>query len=222
MPDLEKQIAEWRQQMLAAGIKSPVPLEELESHLREDVERRVKSGADAQEAFDAAVQQIGQAHSLEAEFAKVGVVLSDREHKVNWLFGAGLMALFYLTGAAWLFNLIPWLEPMALRERLVGACAWFLFPVIWSWRFTYRYLPVIPVSALGKRVAAFLLSSVLGFVCTVLLVQHIPTNEDGGIQSPYLGAFVWAFLPMVIGVSLIIGLERKRQSNADETRLVKR
>jgi len=96
-----------------------------------------------------------------------------------------------------------------------------LFPMVWSWSFTYQYLPVIPMSAVGKRVGVWLLSSVLGFVSTVLLVQLIPANEDGGIQSPYLGAFVWAFLPMVIGVSLIIGLERRRQSNAGETRLVK-
>ena len=221
MPDLEKLIKRWREQMLAAGIKTPVPLEELESHLREDVEQRMKSGADAQEAFDAAVQRIGQAHALETEFAKVGVVLSDREHKLNRLIGAGLAALFYLMGVVWLFNLIPWLGPMALHERPVGASAWFLFPMIWSWSFTYRYLPVIPVSAVGKKVAAWLLSGVLGFVCTVLLVQLMPTNEDGGIQSPYRGAFVWAFLPMVIGVSLIVGLERRRQSNAGEMRLVK-
>ena len=34
---LEQAIADWRQQMLAAGIKTPVPLEELEIHLREDI-----------------------------------------------------------------------------------------------------------------------------------------------------------------------------------------
>ena len=37
MFDLEQSIAEWRRQMLAAGIKTPVPLEELEIHLREDI-----------------------------------------------------------------------------------------------------------------------------------------------------------------------------------------
>lgn len=35
MFDLEQSIAEWRRQMLAAGIKTPVPLEDLEIHLRE-------------------------------------------------------------------------------------------------------------------------------------------------------------------------------------------
>ena len=39
-----KSIAEWREQMLAAGIKTPVPLEELEIHLREEIEQQMKSG----------------------------------------------------------------------------------------------------------------------------------------------------------------------------------
>jgi len=39
MFELEKSIADWRRQMLAAGIKSPLPLEELEIHLREEIER---------------------------------------------------------------------------------------------------------------------------------------------------------------------------------------
>jgi len=37
MFDLEQAIIAWRQQMLAAGIKSPVPLEELENHLRDEI-----------------------------------------------------------------------------------------------------------------------------------------------------------------------------------------
>ena len=61
MFDLEKSIADWRRQMLAAGIKTPVPLEELESHLREDIERQMKSGLSAQQAFEIAVKKIGQA-----------------------------------------------------------------------------------------------------------------------------------------------------------------
>ena len=61
MFDLEKAIAEWRRQMLAAGIKTPVPLEELESHLREDIERQMKSGLSAQRAFEIAMENIGQA-----------------------------------------------------------------------------------------------------------------------------------------------------------------
>jgi hypothetical protein len=39
MFELEQAITGWRRQMLAAGIKTPVPLEELEIHLRDEIER---------------------------------------------------------------------------------------------------------------------------------------------------------------------------------------
>jgi hypothetical protein len=73
MFNLNERIAEWRRQMLAAGIATPVPLNELESHLLDDVEQRMRSGLSAQQAFEAAVQGIGQAAVLECEFDKVGV-----------------------------------------------------------------------------------------------------------------------------------------------------
>ncbi|HEY5041998.1 MAG TPA: hypothetical protein VIK53_08340 [Verrucomicrobiae bacterium] len=52
MFNLEQSIADWRQQMLAAGIETPVPLDELEIHLREEIERQMKSGSDKQQAFE--------------------------------------------------------------------------------------------------------------------------------------------------------------------------
>ena len=47
--------------MLAAGLQTPVPLEELEIHLREDVEQQMKSGINAQRAFVIAMGKIGHA-----------------------------------------------------------------------------------------------------------------------------------------------------------------
>jgi len=68
MPYLEKQITEWRRQMLAAGIKSPVPLEELEGHLRDDIEEQMRQGIGAEAAFDVAVERLGRADVLKREF----------------------------------------------------------------------------------------------------------------------------------------------------------
>ena len=70
MSNLESSIARWRQQMLAGGIKTPVPLEELEIHLREEIERHIKLGLDEQPAFEISVQAIGQAKTLKNEFKK--------------------------------------------------------------------------------------------------------------------------------------------------------
>src|SRR5260221_634776 len=72
MFNLEQSIAEWRRQMLAAGIKTPVPLEELESHLRDGIERQMKSGLslNEQKAFIYAIQKIGQAGAIKTEFER--------------------------------------------------------------------------------------------------------------------------------------------------------
>ena len=70
MFDLQKSLTDWRRQMLAAGIKTPAPLEELESHLHEEIGRLVEAGLDEQSAFHAAVQKIGPAPALQNEFEK--------------------------------------------------------------------------------------------------------------------------------------------------------
>jgi hypothetical protein len=70
MFDIEQSFSEWRKQMLAAGIKTPVPLVELEIHLREDVEKEVRAGADAEKAFEKAARRIGLAGEIGTEFDK--------------------------------------------------------------------------------------------------------------------------------------------------------
>src|SRR5580658_8262874 len=102
MFDLELSIAEWRRMMLAAGIQTPVPLDELESHLREEIERQIKSGLNPQEAYNCAVQNIGRADALKNEFEKVGG--TDRVSWTRWHYPLLLLAwnttagLYFLPG----------------------------------------------------------------------------------------------------------------------------
>jgi len=56
--------------MLAAGIELAA-LEELESHLREDVEQQMKLATGSQQAFEAAARKIGDAPGLKREFKKI-------------------------------------------------------------------------------------------------------------------------------------------------------
>lgn len=68
MFDLNEAVSKWRKEMLGAGVKSPVPLNELESHLREQLEGR---GVIDEKIFDCAVRQLGRPGSIRSEFKKV-------------------------------------------------------------------------------------------------------------------------------------------------------
>jgi hypothetical protein len=91
--DLEKSFAEWRWQMLAAGVRAPEPLEELELHLREDVEQQLLFAEDPEEAFAAAVRRIGDARAIKSEFNKAS--RAQWAARLWWLWlaigGCGLM-----------------------------------------------------------------------------------------------------------------------------------
>ena len=56
--------------MLAVGIESPIPLEEMEVHLHEDIREQMRSGFSEQGAFEISIQNIGQPKQLKKEFAK--------------------------------------------------------------------------------------------------------------------------------------------------------
>src|SRR3954466_1629126 len=67
MFDLETAISEWRRCMLSSGISAPVPLDELENHLREEL----ACGCADQKTFDAAINALGDPRHLRSEFKKV-------------------------------------------------------------------------------------------------------------------------------------------------------
>lgn len=68
MFDLDLSIADWRRQMAAGGVRTTEVLDELEGHLRDDVEGQVHSGCGERQAFRTAVHRIGPANALRAEF----------------------------------------------------------------------------------------------------------------------------------------------------------
>jgi hypothetical protein len=71
MFELEQAISDWRREMKRRGIKGAETLDELESHLRDDLEEQVRSGMQIQQAFDMARERVGTTASLETEFEKI-------------------------------------------------------------------------------------------------------------------------------------------------------
>jgi hypothetical protein len=71
MHNLETLIAEWRKTMMAAPKVSPETLDELENHLRENVDQLVRSGMTKPIAFQRAVTELGGAPAIGLEFQKL-------------------------------------------------------------------------------------------------------------------------------------------------------
>jgi hypothetical protein len=108
MFNLDEKIAEWRRQMLAANVKAPEPLNELEGHLREDIRILVLAGISEEQAFQQAVSRLGQARAVGAEFNKIQT-LASRVARFGLLFLIALSAavvafrLIELAGGGWQF-----------------------------------------------------------------------------------------------------------------------
>ncbi len=213
MFDLEKSIADWRRQMLAAGIKTPSLLEELENHLREEFERQTAMSLDAREAFDFAVQKIGRAHALKREFTKIVLPLETRFVKLASIacgFTAGMFLLWIV------FNLLV-IHETNLVERIMGLFAVTL--AILCWRYGGRLLPAIPHQR-ARTVIGFLicLASVGGIMLFIQSVPHL-LNVPAGTNFPVgrvLMAFVAVWTVAVMLAAVAYRLEDAAHKNDEQ------
>ena len=96
MFNLEQAISDWRRQMCRAGIKTPAVLQELEGHLRDEIDRQSQTGRSEQTAFELASAHLGRPDLLKAEFHKVERKMMKRIAVVVFgifaiLFGPGMI-----------------------------------------------------------------------------------------------------------------------------------
>lgn len=151
MFNLEQSITEWRRQMLAVGIKQAA-LEELESHLREEIEQQEKSGQTPQQAFEIAMKTIGPGTELNKEFKKTGDPLVTLVARFVSLVGIGCGSIAFLL-SLWCLFLLFFNQPDWVM-KIQGLAA--LATAIFSWKYGYKFLPVI--APRGFR-------TLLGFAC---------------------------------------------------------
>ena len=133
MFNLEQSIAEWRKQMLAAGIQTPVPLEELEIHLRDEIERQMKSGLNEQKVFEISAQQIGQAGLLKTEFTKVGGTIHEQIRGF-------ILTLSGIHNPQLATNMNTSNSNIEPRWATYAKAGTFLFPAVFLWLFTVVFV----------------------------------------------------------------------------------
>lgn len=169
MRNLDIKITEWRRQMSAGGIKSPSVLDELEAHLREDVESQMRAGWEEEKAFDVAVQRIGKSELLKAEFAKIQRRTESRAAKIIGIGCCVFAGLYSLLLAPHLFTI----SELTLAQRLLGfAAVAVTFFSLASWRFSYRFLPAIRNPRARK--AAGIVCGIAGFAWILIFAILLP------------------------------------------------
>jgi hypothetical protein len=215
MFNLDHAITEWQKQMLAAGIKTPVPLEELEIHLREDIAQQMQSGLSAQPAFGIAVKKIGQAPELKREFKKISGPMEMQ--KIIKLAGVICVAvalpcqLFTCSPIVFAFLFAHGLRLSFMMRML--ALAVLVIPVaitVLSWRYNHKLLPVIRNQPFRRAVGIVCYVGCLLWIRFVLL--HLPKSvaENFSLGNFLLVTFLlgseWTVMAILGGVGH--GLEK--------------
>lgn len=205
MFDLEQAIAEWRHQMLAADLKAPVPLNELESHLRDEIEHQIGSGLNAQEAFENAIQTMGEPARVKLEFEKIKTPSACRK-----LMSGISVALvgFILWMSGFTFSEMG----LNVREQILAFSAVTLSLLIaCGWRYAVPFLPII--GSLRNRMIVGLACWILGIISTSVffaIISHFQKPLDN--QIPAIG--FWALFLIAafgtLGLALMMG-ERERK-----------
>jgi len=206
MFDLEQSLTEWRQEMIRKGIGSPVPLEELEGHVREDIERQIKLGFTQEHSFATAVRKIGGADALRTEFARTCVPGPVRLVALAGIGCAVFAGLFLL----WIWGNLLITHRSDGAERMLGSTAVGL--VILSWWFGPRFFPVVRRpwirSALGTACCVAGVGGVVLFVKFILpSLFNFPVRSDPPVGK-VLVSVAWVLSAMAIFGGMAWGLEK--------------
>jgi hypothetical protein len=203
MFDLEQSITNWRQQMLAAGIQTPVPLEELELHLREEIEQQMKAGLSASDAFNLASEKVGQGNLLKNEFTKAGGRNKMERRKLAGYFYAAILGVYVLamTGAMFKNHLSDgeWLAGLAAQATLLSSS--YLL-----WRIGRQIFPFIGSRRIQSTVG--LLGGISGAVWFIVFAWLILPRCDF-TTGQLMVAVLWAMVPtMVLPTTAFLFLEK--------------
>ena len=192
MFDLEKGIASWRGQMRAAGITSPRLLDELENHLRDEIERQMKLGLNDQAAFAMATESMGRGNLLRAEFQKVcGLNPFPVRKKAGWIYAVILGFYSVATTGVMAKNNLSineWLSGLASMATLLASS-------LFIWRVAPRFFPAVP----GKRLpsAIGLVGGISGAVWFMVFTNLILPRFDF-TPGQLVVAILWAMVPMLV------------------------
>jgi hypothetical protein len=202
MFNLDQAIKEWRAEMFAAGIKSPEPLDELESHLRDEIAQQIQSRLGEQQAFEIGVQQIGQPEPIIMEFKENDGENWNRPFAlIAWiLFVISFFLPSYADGFGWqcaLLSLNSW------RETPFGSFFYFHLALLTLANLLVIASPFLLLSfSLRSRCLSWLRWSSLAalFLVWSFVVRF---SASGGWKDLKIGCYVWSLSFLFLSLSVV-------------------
>lgn len=193
MFDLELAITQWRAQMLAAGIQTPTPLEELESHLRDEIATSMDSGSSAVDAFHSAAQKIGRPQMVQTEFRKVEPAGPRPDWKFFALLFGGFTFLFpFLTGSAVYVFKHGSLAELTPGQQMSSLAASITFSLLaYALRCAHEKFAVLQT----RQIRDALLASVM---LLLVILAYVVIPRAGLEAGPRSAASLWALAPFGI------------------------
>ena len=209
MFDLEQAIADWRDDMFAAGI-TPSALEELEGHLHEEFKRQVKLQSNAAMAFEVANSAVGAARPLGKEFKKVG--LENLNLPLAWLAWGTFVVSFCLPACAGIYGWgCAWMCIGSFTWQDVRLGQWndllFMslnFANLWMLASPLLFLRFMGNARrqLGLRLGNFMALALTWSYITIGLFQ-------GGANSLQIGCYLWLLSFLLLNLSLYVRQQPK-------------
>lgn len=211
--DLETQIDRWRGYVLRRQAISAADVEELEDHLREQIEDLLDNGLDHDEAFLVAIKRLGNLDAVSREFArehsdrlwKQLVLVPDRADALRgpaWRELAVVLALALAAGLA-VKAYLTWFDDGAGLARNLGLLVIPFLAVYFGWK-----------RRLTAPVAASLLAS---FAALAVLLNAYPF-AGGGSTELLAALHVPVVLWMLVGVTYVGGRWRSDARRMDFVR----
>lgn len=196
---LEAQIRSWRASLVSGGDVGEEDAEELESHLRDEIDALQHGGLSDDEALIVATRRIGNAHELGREYFKTNVNRLWKRLAVPEDLSSGrrdIWILFALAAAAAVLSQIPYLFGGAYLTE--DAAPWLKLASLWA------IAPIIAHFVLQRRsttrVCAVIITAVFALNLFVTLFGFADQSSTELLAALHLPAISWLLLlPLALG-----------------------
>ena len=227
MFNLDEQIIKWRDSLEKSNSLKITDIDELENHLRDEINELRESKLSEQEVFLIATRRLGQTDNLADEYSKINKRRIFKQ-KVSWMI---LGILIYLAGMYFLKFVVENSIRFAVHNNIIdyyklgfialgaqiSAFLFMFLAVYFVYMFLLKFsvLKRINTHFFSKTFQLILLLIFLAAFITYRIVAYIPVPSfrgAGGIQthieqSLIISQMLWSLLLPAFLVMILIGLK---------------